>query len=49
MGDFFMRDKINLLTQPQHDALNKVLFGIITKSIFNPRIAPKAISLLPRA
>ena len=50
MSDFFIRDKIDLLTQPQLDALDKAVkvFGRTTKSIFNPRVTPKAISL-PRA
>ena len=50
MSDFFMRDKMSLLTQPQLDALDKAVkvFGRTTKSISNPRITPKAIGL-PRA
>lgn len=50
MRNFFMRDKFDLLTQPQLDALDKAVkvSGRTTKSIFNPRVTPKAISL-PRA
>ena len=42
-----MRDKINLLTQLQLDALDKTvkMFGSTTKSIFNSRITSKAIVL----
>ena len=47
MSDFFIKDKMNLLTQLQFDALDKVvkMFGRTTKSIFNPQITPKAIGL----
>ena len=50
MSQFFMWVKIDLLYQHQLDALDKVVkvFGRTTKSIFNPRITPKAIGL-PRA
>ena len=50
MRDFFMRDKIDILIQPQLDALDKAVkvFGRTMKSIFNPRVTPTAISL-PRA